>query len=162
MRQVIQDVENQQTRMWKTNKQACGKPANKHVEKPHAIKEHEITSETTSETTHNTQQGASAPVGVSESSANGKTRSRYTLQECRRYAESLKAAGITNPGGYATTIYRSGEADSLIEEFLNPARAPDPATCPDCKGQIWIYPLGIGNGPGVKKCNHEKLKGISP
>jgi hypothetical protein len=28
--------------------------------------------------------------------------SRFTLQECRKYAESLRGEGITNPGGYAT------------------------------------------------------------
>ena len=44
--------------------------------------------------------------------------SRFTLEECRRYAESLRAEGIQNPGGYATTIHRSGEADERIEAFL--------------------------------------------
>ena len=47
-------------------------------------------------------------------------RSRFSLKECRKYAESLRAEGIQNPGGYATKIYRSGEADELIERFLNP------------------------------------------
>ena len=44
--------------------------------------------------------------------------SRYTLEECRRFAESLRAEGIQNPGGYATAIHRSGEADGRIETFL--------------------------------------------
>ncbi len=44
--------------------------------------------------------------------------SRFTLEECRRFAESLRAEGIQNPGGYATAIHRSGEADDRIEAFL--------------------------------------------
>ena len=66
--------------------------------------------------------------------------SKFTLEECRRYAAHLHATGqgITNPGGYATTIYRSGEVDPLIESFLQPP-APAPAqtdlsACPDCHG----------------------------
>lgn len=83
--------------------------------------------------------------------------SRFTLEECRRYADHLKATGqgITNPGGYATKIFRSGEADALVENFLKPAIAIN--QCPDCKGMGMYYPNGIGNGP-VIKCRHEKLK----
>jgi hypothetical protein len=44
--------------------------------------------------------------------------SKFSLEECRRYAESLRGEGIQNPGGYATTIYRSGEADDRVEAFL--------------------------------------------
>ncbi len=44
--------------------------------------------------------------------------SRFTLEECRRFAESLRPEGIQNPGGYATSIHRSGEADDRIEAFL--------------------------------------------
>ena len=44
--------------------------------------------------------------------------SRFSLDECRAYAESLRAEGIQNPGGYATAIHRSGEADDRIEVFL--------------------------------------------
>jgi hypothetical protein len=44
--------------------------------------------------------------------------SRFTLEECRRYAESLRSEGIQNPGGYATAIHRSGEADDRVEAFL--------------------------------------------
>lgn len=44
--------------------------------------------------------------------------SRFTLEECRSFAESLRAEGIQNPGGYATSIYRSGEADDRVEAFL--------------------------------------------
>ncbi len=44
--------------------------------------------------------------------------SRFTLEECRSFAKSLRAEGIQNPGGYATSIHRSGEADDRVEAFL--------------------------------------------
>lgn len=44
--------------------------------------------------------------------------SKFSLEECRAYADSLKPQGITNPGGYATTIHRSGEADEQVGIFL--------------------------------------------
>jgi hypothetical protein len=114
------------------------------------------------------------PSGIVSSSSNSDTppqppapngdavvgvRSKFSLEECRRYAEHLKATGggITNPGGYATTIHRSGDADSLIEAFLNPARAPDLSQCPDCKGSGFVYPQGIEKGV-VARCKHERLK----
>jgi hypothetical protein len=93
----------------------------------------------------NTQQGA----GVG---------SRFSLEECRRYAESLQKAGkgITNPGGYATSIYRSGEADDQIAAFLSPT-ASKPATCPLCASTGgFIYPEGMDKGV-VKKCTHEEM-----
>jgi hypothetical protein len=86
--------------------------------------------------------------------------SKFSPEECRRYAEHLRASGqgINNPGGYATTIHRTGEADALIETYLNPASA-SPAmnysTCPDCKGVGFWYPQGPAGG--VVKCRHEKL-----
>lgn len=85
--------------------------------------------------------------------------SKFTLEECRRYAEHLRSSGdgINNPGGYATTIHRTGEADDLIDRFLNPAASikVDVSLCPDCQGSGFYYP----NGPtgGVVKCKHEKL-----
>jgi len=85
--------------------------------------------------------------------------SRFSLEACRRYADHLKTTGqgITNPGGYATKIFRSGEADTLIEAFLNQTRSVDINQCPDCRGMGVYYPNGIGNGP-VVKCKHPKLK----
>lgn len=85
--------------------------------------------------------------------------SKFTIEECRRYAQHLQSTGqgINNPGGYATTIHRTGEADELIERFLNPTVSTqvDTSQCPDCKGTGFYYP----NGPtgGVAKCKHEKL-----
>jgi hypothetical protein len=63
------------------------------------------------------------------------------------------------PGGYATTIFRTGEADSLIERFLNPeiSRDLDITRCPDCGGTGFTYPQGITGGI-VAKCKHEKLQ----
>ncbi len=99
---------------------------------------------------HTHTEGAGAPVRA-------RVGSKFSFQDCRQYAESLKVTGgIVNPGGYATVIFRSGEADALIEDFLNPARAPDVNKCPDCGGRGVYYPQGIGIGP-VKKCKHEKL-----
>jgi len=85
--------------------------------------------------------------------------SKFTIEECRRYAEHLRSTGqgINNPGGYATTIHRTGEADELIERFLSPGPAQvDASECPDCKGSGFYYPEGAAGG--VKKCRHEKLK----
>ena len=50
--------------------------------------------------------------------------SKFSLEECQRYAAHLKSTGqgITNPGGYATKIHRSGETDSLTEKFINPTQ----------------------------------------
>jgi hypothetical protein len=88
--------------------------------------------------------------------------SKFSLEECRRFAEHLQKTGqgINNPGGYATAIFRSGEADDQIEAFLNPPtssttlKADD---CPDCGGSGYFYPEGVEKG--VKICKHEKLKG---
>lgn len=86
--------------------------------------------------------------------------SKFTIEECRRYAEHLRSTGqgINNPGGYATTIHRTGEADELIERFLNSTASiqVDASQCPDCKGSGFYYP----NGPtgGVAKCKHENLR----
>lgn len=89
--------------------------------------------------------------------------SKFTIEECRKYAKHLQATGqgINNPGGYATTIHRTGEADLLIESFLQP-EAADPASnldtsqCPDCHGTGFYYPKGVEGG--VARCKHEQLK----
>ena len=104
----------------------------------------------------NTQKGNTQ---TQEPSAGVRVGSRFTIEECRRYAEYLRSTGqgINNPGGYATTIHRTGEADELIERFLNPAASTqvDASLCPDCKGSGFYYPNGTGGG--VAKCRHEKL-----
>ena len=88
--------------------------------------------------------------------------SRFSLKECRQYADSLKSEGIQNPGGYATKIHRTGEADELIERFLSPlAPAPtvDASQCPDCQGSGWWYPKG--KEKGIARCKHERLLATS-
>jgi hypothetical protein len=88
--------------------------------------------------------------------------SKFTVEECRRYADHLHSTGqgINNPGGYATMIHRTGEADMLIESFLHPQTLDlssnlDISQCPDCKGTGFYYPKGIENG--VARCKHQRL-----
>jgi DNA-binding Lrp family transcriptional regulator len=95
--------------------------------------------------------------------ADVRVGSKFTIEECRKYARHLQATGqgINNPGGYATTIHRTGEADLLIESFLHP-EASDPSStldtsqCPDCHGTGFYYPKGVEGG--VARCKHEQLK----
>jgi hypothetical protein len=86
--------------------------------------------------------------------------SRFSLEECRRYADHLKATGqgITNPGGYATKIFRSGEADALVDAFLNPPVQLDASQCPDCQGRGWAYIDDANRDLGVKPCKHPRLR----
>jgi hypothetical protein len=85
--------------------------------------------------------------------------SRFSLEECRRYADHLKTTGqgIKNPGGYATKIFRSGEADTLIEAFLNPRAAVDMDKCPACRGSNFIYIDASNPDKGVRPCKHDEL-----
>ena len=104
----------------------------------------------------NTQTQEPPAVGV-------RVGSKFTIEECRKYAQHLQVTGqgINNPGGYATTIHRTGEADLLIESFLHPEAADpsstlDTSQCPDCKGTGFYYPRGVEGG--VARCKHEQLK----
>jgi DNA-binding Lrp family transcriptional regulator len=85
--------------------------------------------------------------------------SRFSLEECRQYAEHLKQTGqgITNPGGYATKIFRSGEADTFIEAFLNTQVPVDLNKCPDCRGSNFVYIDQLNPDRGVRACKHERL-----
>lgn len=87
--------------------------------------------------------------------------SRFSLEDCRRYADHLKQTGqgITNPGGYATKIFRSGEADAFIEAFLNPQVPLDIKQCPECRGSNFIYIDTSNHDRGVRPCKHAALKG---
>jgi hypothetical protein len=111
------------------------------------------------------QSSAGSTESIVEDSAkatiqNASAGSKYSLEECRRYADHLYKArqGINNPGGYATTIFRTGEADSLIEKFLNPksSESLDISRCPDCMGMGFYYPEGRDRGL-VAKCKHPRL-----
>jgi hypothetical protein len=103
--------------------------------------------------THNNKEITHTTQGVS-------AISRFSLEECRRYANHLKATGqgITNPGGYATKIFRSGEADALIEAFLNPPAQLDITKCADCRGTGFIYIDPSNHDRGVKSCKHNPLR----
>lgn len=107
--------------------------------------------ETTTKITHRHTASAPPPgVGVG---------SKFSFEECRRYAEYLKASGqgIVNPGGYATTIFRSGEADIQIGMFLNPIAQIDLSECPECHGSGMFYVDPTNLDKGVVKCRHLKI-----
>jgi len=89
---------------------------------------------------------------------NAGVGSKFSLEECKRFAEHLQKTGqgINNPGGYATTIFRSGEFDAQIEAFLKPSARFESSNCPDCGGSGYYYPEGVEKG--VKICKHEKLR----
>jgi len=87
--------------------------------------------------------------------------SKFSLEQCRDYADHLQKSGqgIINPGGYAKTIWRSGEADSFIEEFVSKKETVtslNDKLCPDCKG------TGIkaseGEEPSDVACTHPRLE----
>jgi len=76
----------------------------------------------------------------------GGVRSKYDLEQCRRYADHLRQTdqGITNPGGVAMTVYRTGEADRLIEDFLESEIAQvERQRCPDCEGRSFKEVKGV-------------------
>jgi hypothetical protein len=97
---------------------------------------------------------------ASEDETLAKGRSKFSLEECRRYADHLHTTGqgITNPGGFALTIYRSGISDAFIEKFLHPndEMPVDASACETCKGTGFYYPHGAEQG--VAKCKHKGLK----
>lgn len=103
------------------------------------------------------------PLGRANNISTVCVNSKFSSEECRAYAESLRADGITNPGGYATKIHRTGEADRLIERFLQPAeKKPEVVSkqsCPDCHGTGFWYPAGMTKG--VARCKHLKLPAVS-
>ncbi len=100
--------------------------------------------------------------------------SKFSSEDCLRYANHLHTTGqgITNPGGFATTIYKSGVQDHQIASWLaggDPERvqsgappAPqielttNPPDCPDCNGSGWYE-----RDPQKKlyaRCPHPRLK----
>jgi hypothetical protein len=102
-------------------------------------------------------------INTHSNTENVRVGSRFTIEECRKYAKHLQSTGqgINNPGGYATTIHRTGEADMLIESFLRPEVTSafstlDTSQCPDCHGSGFYYPKGIEGG--VARCKHEQLR----
>ncbi|MFP5264084.1 MAG: replication protein [Blastocatellia bacterium] len=89
----------------------------------------------------------------------GSARSSFSLEECRRYADYLHKTGqgIERPGGYATAIYRSGDADALIEAFLSSPVQVDISNCPDCRGTKWRYKDASDFDKGVIECEHKNM-----
>jgi hypothetical protein len=98
--------------------------------------------------------------------------SKFSLEDCRRYADHLHASGqgVTNPGGFARTIHKTGLEDAQIAAWLaevDPERvrsgelpAPtliDASACPDCEGKRFIYPDPANPAKGVAKCRHPRL-----
>jgi hypothetical protein len=110
----------------------------------------------------------SEPIKLTTTKENTQTQpgvsvsSRFSLDQCRAYADHLKTTGqgITNPGGYSTKIYRSGEADALIEAWLRPM-AEKPSTCPRCATTGgFIYVDESNPDKGVRPCRHQPLKQV--
>lgn len=96
--------------------------------------------------------------------------SKFSSEDCRRYADHLHASGqgVTNPGGFARSIFTTGTEDAAIEAWLasvepervesgelTPPPVLDKSKCPDCKGYGVTYPGGFDKG--AKKCRHERL-----
>lgn len=86
--------------------------------------------------------------------------SRFTLKECRRYADHLHKTGqgVDQPGPFAKSIFKSGSDDEFIEIFLNPPAKLDVSQCPDCRGVGHFYVDPANPDKGVKPCKHEWLK----
>ena len=83
--------------------------------------------------------------------------SKFSTEDCRLYAEHLNntGQGINNPGGFAVTIYRSGEADELIAAFLQPKTTPaktDHKGCPRCYG----IGMEVVEGKGARRCTYNR------
>jgi hypothetical protein len=116
------------------------------------------------ETTPNKEKTIKEPTQTQDEPVMGvRAGSKFTIEECRKYAQHLQSTGqgINNPGGYATTIHRTGEVDMLIESFLrleapSPASNLDTSKCPDCHGSGFYYPKGLEGG--VARCKHEQLR----
>jgi hypothetical protein len=116
--------------------------------------------------THLRAADASAPavvVGV-------QPQSKFSLEDSRRYAEHLHASGqgVTNPGGFARSIFKSGVEDAQITTWLasvdpervrsgelEPTPRADTSKCPDCRGAGYYYPAEFDKG--VKLCRHPRL-----
>jgi hypothetical protein len=143
-------------------------------ENPSPYKGHspQKTQETKSHTQHKHLRAAdtSAPavvVGVN---------SKFSLKDCRRYADHLHASGqgVRNPGGFARAIHQTGSEDEAISAWLaevEPERVqsgelPEPmridaAACPDCAGVGYNYPDPQNPAKGVAKCRHPRLMKVA-
>ncbi len=75
--------------------------------------------ETTSKRTHETTLALARHAPRTSSTASMYGRSEFSLEVCLEFAEYLHQTGkgITNPGGYAVAIHRSGAADAMIKKY---------------------------------------------
>lgn len=98
--------------------------------------------------------------------------SKFSLEDCRRYADNLHASGqgVKNPGGFAKVIHQTGTEDPQIATWLaqvDPERvkngelaAPaltDVSACPDCEGRRWAYVDPQNFAKGMVRCKHPRL-----
>lgn len=90
--------------------------------------------------------------------------SKFSLAECRRYAEHLHASGqgINNPGGFARKIHHSGSEDEMIALFLQEGTEAmstiSADKCPDCRAASgMVYVDANDFSKGVRRCKHPKL-----
>jgi len=93
---------------------------------------------------------------------NPEAKSKFTLKQCREWAEHLHKTGqgSTDPGGLAYKRFMDGTADELIEEFINPPPSPpDKSQCPDCGGKGYYFP--DPTKPETQRCTHERLQTLA-
>ena len=129
------------------------------------IKEHITTHETNGlmcEIDNSFQDKAEAGNHLSkEISAQDRNLSKFSIEECKRYAEECKQRGdnITNPSGLANKLFKTGTADAFIMQMLYPERAASETfgapvrftdePCVICLGAK----MANNNGKGFSKCN---------
>jgi hypothetical protein len=88
--------------------------------------------------TQTTEAPASPPPG------GGCVLSKFSPEECRRYADHLHKTGqgIINPGGFAMKIRRTGECDAQIAAFLGVAKGPSEVARSDVAALLSEGPAG--------------------
>ena len=139
-------------------------------ENPSTYKEQN--SQKTQRTNHTQQQTGLRAVGAPAADVVVCEGSKFSLEDCRRYADNLHASGqgVTNPGGFARKIHQTGKEDAQIAEWLakiDPERVKsgelpipqrvDTSACPDCQGRGMYYPDPANPRKGVAKCRHPRL-----
>lgn len=139
-------------------------------ENPSTYKEQNL--QKTQRTNHTQQQTGLRAVGAQLADVVVCEGSKFSLEDCRRYADNLHASGqgVTNPGGFARKIHQTGTEDVQIAEWLakvDPERvksgelAPpalvDVSGCPDCEGRRFVYADPQDLSKGVIRCRHPRL-----
>lgn len=124
----------------------------------------------TQRTNHTHQQTDLRAVGAPAVVVGGG--SKFSLEDCRRYADNLHASGqgVNNPGGFARKIHQTGSEDAAVAAWLakvDPERvksgelaAPplaDVSACPDCEGRRLVYVDPQNYAKGMVRCKHPRL-----